>query len=246
MREPNSLRLLSKRFKQLHQTVKLRSMQKFSIDPSQVRDITPLIAGEDARLRVMPASFYQGTTKEERGVAGFHTAAYVLPTTELIDWLTVAIAGRRAIEVGAGNGVLAQALGIPATDNRMQEQPSIKAYYKAVGQKVVSYGNNVEAYPAEEAVKVFQPEVVLAAWVTHKFDESRREAEGNMFGVNEEAIVAGCKTYIFVGNTKVHANKSIWSLPHKRFEPPWLYSRAVNGSPDFIAVWGEVPSNWPT
>lgn len=40
-----------------------------------------------------------------------------------------------------------------------------------------------------------------------------------------------------MGNEQVHERKPIWSLSQKKWTPPWLYSRAVNGSPDFIASW---------
>jgi len=60
---------------------------------------------------------------------------------------------------------------------------------------------------------------------------------GGSSGVDEEAIIASCDEYIFVGNEHVHAPKPIWSLPHEKLTPPWLYSRAVNGSRDFIGIW---------
>lgn len=209
------------------------------IDVRNLRNLAGDALDESGRLKVMPASFYASTTVEERAALGTRQAAYVLPTVELVEWLMKAIGGRRAIEIGSGNGVLAEALGIPATDNCMQNRPEISMLYRGMGQAPIKYGRNVQPYPADKALKKFRPQVVVAAWVTHKFDPRRPEAEGNQYGVVEEDVIANCETYIFVGNRHVHRNKSVWNLPHQVFEPPWLYSRAHNGTPEFIAVWGK-------
>jgi hypothetical protein len=181
---------------------------------------------------------YAGTTKDERAVMGVTHAIYGFLTTELIQYLRDLINGRSALEIGAGHGALAGALGIRATDNRMQERADIRAYYATLRQPVIRYGANVERLDALESVKKYCPKVVVASWVTHKYDPKRHAAGGNMDGVCEEDIINSCETYVFIGNEKVHANKSIWSLPHTKLTPPWLYSRAHNGSPDFIAIWG--------
>jgi hypothetical protein len=162
---------------------------------------------------------------------------YCLLTQELVDRLQQIIAGRSAIEVGAGHGMLAKTLGIPATDNRQQEAPEIKAYYASLGQPTVPYGPHVEKLDALEAVEKYRPEVVIGCWVTHKYHPGRHAAGGNADGLDEEEIIANCGTYVVIGNEKVHAGKSIWKLPHHIEYPEWLMSRAINGSRDFIAVW---------
>lgn len=212
------------------------------IDVGNIRDIGVTALDPKGRLKVMPAEFYAATTVEERAVFGARNAAYLLPTMELVSWLKSAIGQRTAIEIGSGNGVLATALGIPGTDSCLQAQPEIAQLYRSAGQKTVDYGQNVLPYAAENAVKNLRPKVVVAAWVTHKYSELRHEAGGNMFGVIEEDVIASCETYIFIGNSHVHKVKSIWALPHHKIEPPWLYSRAHNGSPEFIAVWGKAPA----
>lgn len=213
-------------------------MQIHVLDPSHIqRDLAPDVLDEHGRPRVMPASFYAQTSQPERSALAVRHGLYCLPTQELIAWLRERIAGRRAIEIGAGNGVIASALGIPATDNCMQADPAIAAHYAALGQPVVNYGPDVIPLDANAAVAQLRPQVVVAAWVTHRYDPARHEAGGNAFGVDEQSIVDGCEEYIFVGNRHVHRNKPIWLLPHELFEFPWLYSRAINGSPDFIAVW---------
>jgi hypothetical protein len=206
-------------------------------DPRNIRDLAPAALEAPGRPRIMPASFYRDTSTVERALFGQRHGIYGLPTAELVDWLRAVIDGRRAIEIGAGHGALAAALGIPATDNKMQVDPLIAQVYAASGQPTVIYGQNIETLDAAAAIAHHRPQVVIACWVTHKYDETRHEAGGNMFGVDEDALLDQCDTYIFIGNTHVHRNKAIWKREHIKIEPDWLYSRAVNGSPEFIAVW---------
>ena len=208
------------------------------------RDLRTAACDASGRLKVMPASFYRNTTPEERAMLGHATGAYVLPTLELVAWLRDRIAGRRAVEIGAGNGVLAEALGITATDSKLQQRPEIAEHYRRMGQPTTTYGPNVEHLDSDEAVNTLQPEVVVAAWVTHRYDEKRHEAGGNYWGVDESYVLSGCQEYLFVGNTQVHAGKSIWDRPHELLQPDWLFSRAINGTPDFLAIWTGEGQGW--
>ena len=164
---------------------------------------------------------------------------YGFPTTELVEFLRERIEGRSAIEIGSGNGVLAEALGIPATDNRQQEDPAIRAHYDLIQQPVVQYGEHIEKLDAAQAIAKYKPEVVVASWVTHRFDPTRLDAGGSETGVDETALLRSCDTYLFVGNEQVHARKAIWALPHTKLTPPWLFSRAMNGSSDLAAIWAQ-------
>lgn len=212
-------------------------MEAFSIDPTRVRDISSRMLDGRGRLRIVPASTLEETTAEERMMFGVRHGIYGIPTAELCEFLSARIRGRRAIEIGAGHGLLAEALGIPATDNRQQEDPELKAYYARIGQPTVPYGANVEGLNAAAAVEKYRPQVVIACWVTHRFDSRRPDDGGSVTGVDEAALIESCDEYIFIGNEHVHARKPIWDMPHTKFSPPWLYSRAVNGSPEFIATW---------
>jgi hypothetical protein len=210
------------------------------VDPRGLRDFTDEVKDDITKApQVMPASFYRAMSVDERALLGARNGWYAFPTVELIDWLRAAIGGRSAIEIGAGHGAIAAALGIPATDNKMQEDSVIAALYQHMGQLPVSYGPQVERLDALQAVAHYRPQVVVAAWVTHLWRDDFPELGGNMFGVYEEAVIDACETYIFIGNRKVHEKKPIWSRPHTLIEPDWLASRATNGSPDFIAIWGK-------
>lgn len=212
-------------------------MDVFEIDPSQVRDISRDLLDSQRRLRIVPAHTLEKTTAQERLLFGVREGLYSFPTDELCAFLRTRIAGRSAIEIGAGHGILAEALAIPATDNRQQEEESVKAYYDEIGQPTVRYGDNVEKLDASAAVVKYKPQVVIACWVTHRFEPDCLEAGGSATGVDEASLIASCDEYIFIGNEHVHAHKPIWRLPHEKMTPAWLFSRAVNGSRDFIASW---------
>lgn len=210
------------------------------IDPSKHRDLAPYVLDSRGQIKVLAAEFWQCTTREERAIFGVKHGLYGFPTLELAARLRQLIGSRRAIEIGAGHGQLAKTLGIIATDNRMQERDDVKSIYEALGQPVVRYGSNVLKADARQAVRQFRPQVVVAQWVTHKFDSTRPEAGGNMFGVDEEKIIKSVDAYIFIGNEHVHAPKPIWRLPHRIEFPNYIFSRAMNGSRDFIAIWGKL------
>lgn len=212
-------------------------MDAFAIDPTKVQDISSRLLDDRGRLRITSARTLEGTTAQERLLFGVRQGVYSFPTDELCDFLRSRIEGRVAIEIGAGHGLLAEALSIPATDNRQQEDPELKAYYAQIGQPTVPYGKNVEKLDAVAAIEKYRPNVVIACWVTHRFDSDRPYAGGSVTGVDEASIIESCDEYIFIGNEHVHAQKPIWEMPHEKLTPWWLYSRAVNGSGEFIATW---------
>lgn len=212
-------------------------MDVYFTDAASVRDISSLLLDNNGRLRVIPAQVLEDTTAQERLLFGVRHGLYSFPTEELCEFLRARIRGKTTIEIGAGHGALAGTLSIPATDNRQQEEAEFKAHYRQIRQPTVPYGEDVEKLDAISAVQRYKPSVVIACWVMHLFDPDRPDAGGSMFGVDEEKVIASCDEYIFVGNEKVHAHKPIWGIPHEKLTPSWLYSRAVNGSRDFIAIW---------
>lgn len=210
------------------------------IDPERTRDITPDALESPGRPKILPASYWETTTVAERALFGHRHGIYLFPTTELVEHLTALIAGRKAIEIGAGNGALADALGIPATDNRTQEKPRDGWLLALARHPPVTYGPDVIECHASRAVRRFKPQVVVAAWVSEKYDPARPHAGGPFDGVDERDVLLHCETYILVGNTDVHRHKSIWARPHTIEYPPFVYSRASSGSPDFVAVWNRA------
>lgn len=207
-----------------------------ALDPSKIRDITPEALQSPGRPKILPASYWATTTPHERALFCHTHGIYGLPTVELVAFLKTLIGGKKAIEIGAGHGGLAYELNIPATDNRMQEMDRYRFIYAATGQPPVTYGDHVRSLHASASVRHFKPQVVIGSWVTHKYDKARHFAGGNEIGVDEEDILANCASYVVIGNEKTHQFKKIWGRKHTIEFPDWLYSRSVNGSRDFIAV----------
>jgi len=104
-------------------------MDAFAIDQTKVQDISSRLLDNRGRLRITSALTLEETTAQERLLFGARQGVYSFPTDELCDFLRSRIEGRVAIEIGAGHGILAEALSIPATDNRQQEDPELRAYY---------------------------------------------------------------------------------------------------------------------
>lgn len=211
-------------------------IEHLTIDPSQFRDLCPLALGPDGRIQVLPASFWESTTVHERALFGARTGIYSFPTLELVERLRELIAGRSAIEIGAGHGVLAEALGIPGTDSFQQLMPQYRRIYDAGNLAIAPYGPKVVEMHASRAVRHYKPDVVIGCWCTHKYDPKQHARGGNEVGVDEFDILRHCSTYVLVGNEKVHAHTPLWDREHTIEHPPYVYSRASNGSADFIAT----------
>lgn len=192
-------------------------------------------------LRIMPTSFYQRFDQVDLSGFCLRHGLYALPTFELMDKINELILEvsptRSAIEIGSGNGVLGKALGIPCTDSYMQDDPAIQALYSKMGQPVVKYGEHVERFDADAAVAHYRPEVVVAAWVTHKFNEAEPERAGNMFGVDEVALLSQIKRYIFVGNFYVHGQKPLLAAPYIVHDSEAIFSRSQKPHGNGVIVW---------
>ncbi len=212
----------------------------YTIDEDLVRDLSSDVLGPDGRIRVLPAEFWAGTTVAERALFGHYSGIYNFPTVELVDRLRELIAGRPAIEIGAGHGVLAQALGIPATDSFMQVKEPWRQVYDVHKLATAPYGPNVVDCDAYEAVRRYRPEVVVGCWVTHRFDPRRPWFGGNEVGVDDDDVLAHAE-YILIGNRGVHGKRAIWQRPHQVKYPPFVYSRAANHAAEFIARWDRTP-----
>lgn len=207
------------------------------IDPVDVGYLDELLIDEKGLVRVVPASALAGVPDGHMQFWCLKRAVYGLPTVELVEWLRDKIAGRRAIEIGSGNGALGRALGIPRTDSRMQERPEIAERYRLQGQPTISYPDDIEKLDALEAIKTHKPEVVVASWVTQLYRGRTREEHargGNMFGVDEDALLDAGVDYIHIGATSSHSAKWILSRQHEEFRFPWLMGR---GKPQDRVIW---------
>ena len=193
----------------------------------------------DGKLQAMPAAYYAGWSQNDLSLWCSLRGFYCLPTLELVEFVRDQIDCEDALEIGAGNGALGRAVGIPLTDSFQQEREDVRELYlEQLHQAVVPYGSDVERLTALEAVEKYKPTVVLAAWVTHRFIPARPKLRGNMNGVDESKLLQKkcVKKYIFVGHEHSHSLKPILHHPHTTHYLPYLYSRGFSGR-NLVWVW---------
>jgi hypothetical protein len=194
-------------------------------------------------LRLMPAAEIDQWPHPSRQLWCHLHGRYGLPTAETVAWLRDRIAGRRAIEIGSGAGDLAFHLGsaVDATDSKIQDKPLVRRYYAAVRQPVIKYPAWVMKLDAQEAIRQFNPEVVIGCWITHWVDAAQPlppSATGSVFGVREDRIIASGIEYIMIGNLAVHATKPILrDAPHLEIQLPFIRSRAARPDLERVFIW---------
>lgn len=188
----------------------------------------------DNKLQVMPFAFYEQFTENEIKFFMHKYGIYVLPTTELIDWLRNNITGI-SIEIGAGHGAISRKLGIPITDSRMQERKEIQLMYLASGQPVIKYSDDIEKLDAEQAIKKYKPNTVIGAFVTHKFNG----VNGNHWGVDLKQLIKSVDKYIHIGNLTTHKDYGIYNSLTEQHYFDWLITRSFNQEENRIFVWSK-------
>jgi hypothetical protein len=184
-------------------------------------------------MRILPAEELRALDQHHLRIWCHMNGVYLIPSAELVEWISNRIAGRSALEIGAGNGALGRALGISMTDNFLQRDvPEVVKAYARSGHPPVRYGEDVKKRNANAAVRLAKPQVVVASWITHLYKEEEHERGGNMYGVDELKILDQVETYIHVGDANVHKNKR-W-VPTSTFRPDFLFGR---GSDRVVQVW---------
>ena len=160
-----------------------------------------------------------------------------------IDWLKEQVAGRSAIEICSGTGVIGRAMGIISTDSHIQSSPQMIAYYATIGQMPTFPPEDVLKFEANEAVDYFKPSVVLGSYITQKYlpgDEVEPKVGSSFYGVDELALLPKVETYIAIGNKSTHGDKRIRKLPHTSYQFPWLFTRSVKPEENEISVWNST------
>lgn len=190
-----------------------------------------LLDGE--RVKVLPAAELSELNPDHIRLWCHYRAVYLLPSAELVAWIQERIRGRRAIEIGSGNGCLGRALGIPMYDNFMQRDfKDVVLYYTLSRQPRISYGTDVQKRNANASVRMEKPQVVVGSWITHLYRESEHERGGNQYGVDELKLLEQVETYIHVGCAAVHQHKR-WT-PTEVLRLSWLFGR---GTDRVIQIW---------
>lgn len=215
-------------------------MKMVKMDLETQRTLSERLLTGEGRIRLFPAAEYHAVPHEDLLVWCHRTARYTLPTLELIDWLKEMIGTRSAIEVGAGNGDLGYHLGIVSTDSYCQQDPLLKMQYVLSGQVPTNPPDDVKRFTAEQAVRRFRPQVVVASWLTRKFVTGKDDigkAQASVYGANEEEILKNCEMYIHIGNEGSHGEKTLLKKPHEIYRFDWLVTRAMNPMRNVIYVW---------
>lgn len=169
------------------------------IDVSRLEELTGAASG---MIRPIPAREVEKCGFEQARMFMHKYGLYTLPTVELIEYLAGIIAGKRAIEIGAGMGVIGRALGIPATDNKMQAWPEVKAYYDRMRQPTIRYPADIIELDAHDAVKRYRPQIVIGSYITHKWWPGMES--GNQYGVDNLKIARKVEAYYMIGSLTTH------------------------------------------
>lgn len=214
-------------------------MQIEVFDKDEINDISEYLLNEDGKLKLLPAEYYNNLKRSDFRVFCHTYGRYGIPTIELINYLKNVIGSRRAIEIGSGAGDLGLYLGnIPMTDNKQQEWRSIALRYKIMGQPVIKYPKDVEKIDALDAVKKYEPQVVVASWIT-PYSPVEVSFGSNPHGVREQEILDLVDTFIIVGNLDTHWDKPIMKIKHEELYFDWLVSRGKNQNNNRIFIWNK-------
>jgi hypothetical protein len=176
---------------------------------------------------------------------------YVWPTLELLEWLSKNITDN-TIEIGSGNGVLAEKLCVPATDSMMQSHrfkpknqrekgiwKMMVESYRQTDIPFVMYGLAVQRLDYKDAIRKYKPSCVFGGYITHKHRQDG--VDGNLLGVDEDWILKRkfLEKYIMVGNLKVHQHKYILKHKHEQVVLDGLIVRAEHQNLNRIFVWNK-------
>jgi hypothetical protein len=207
---------------------------------SDITYLNEMLLDENGRLNIVPYDYLKDVPQDHIMQFCVEQGFYSIPTIELMTFLKNEIGDQsdKAIEIGAGNGVISRTLGIRGTDNYMQANPKIKAYYETLQQATVPYGNEVENIDANSAVQKYKPSIVIGAWCTHKYNPTEHWREGNEFGIDEKKILRKVDKYIHIGNEKIHGKKPILKQkPSRIIKEDWILSRSQHSKQNVIWIW---------
>jgi hypothetical protein len=216
-------------------------MKAWLLPNADVSYLDDILLDDKGLLKVLPHSIYTKIDLAHLQAWAGKKGVYTFPTTELIDWIHQRIAGRKAIEICAGMGVIGRALKIITTDSYNQCMPEMKAYYKALGQECTDPPADVYQFEANEAVNTLKPKVVVASYATQKYqpgDEGPPPIGSSVYGVDELEMLPKIQTYIFIGSDMSHGDKRILKFPHETIREPWIVTRGLYQEQNFIKVWG--------
>ena len=195
------------------------------------------------QLRPVSEDFFSKFSFDAWIIAMSYSGVYQLITEDLVRFIKALIGQKNSIEVCCGNGTLGRALQIPRIDRKVQEIPEAKLVFearKAATSRMNSdivYPSDVEHMTANQALKKYNPEWIVGAYVTAKWHK-KKFPSGNMYGPEEELFVKN-RNYIHCGNSvnRIHTAKPINKRPHWVIEADWLFCRSSLQSPSQMRIW---------
>lgn len=227
------------------------------IDFKRAVEIVESIVGKDGKIYPIPYSLIENDTLDTLNFVMQALGLYTFPTLELCEWLSSQIDDNpelephSAIEICGGTGWIGRQLGIPSTDIKNMENPLVQDVMLEQASMPTIYADDVETLEASDAVKKYQPEIVIGSYVTSKqlvdkIDRKRAMTIGfympSLHGVIEQNLMDVAKKEVRVGvdvksicrkvykvilvcNMRTHRNESYISLPHQTLSFPWLVTR---------------------
>lgn len=196
-----------------------------------------LILDERGIIKLESAKFYQSLDYTELRFWCICRAIYLIPTTELITWLKINFNLDKAIEIGAGNNYLFYHLGIKGIDNYSEQIPRVRLVREILGEAATNPPPEVERIDAIAAVDKYQPETVIASWMTLKTEDPEDIDAGHKYAPDEVEILERGVNYVFIGNEKIHDNREILNREHQTYYFDWLVSRAKYPEKNLVYVW---------
>lgn len=210
-----------------------------NIPESRIKELDEFFFDENGAYRLHRAEDILRIAAEDIAVWCHKKAIYGLPTQELVSFLRNEIGDKKAIEIGAGHGYLGESLGIIQTDSYLQLKPKIKAQYKIMGQPIINYPSRVREYEATEAIKRFNPDIVIGMWITQRSKDAAIP-QSSPYGINEKSIIKKVDKYIMIGCESQHNMKLIREYPHQVIKADWILSRALDRESNVIYIWDRI------
>lgn len=207
--------------------------------PEDISELESVLLGQAGLLRPVPFAAIKGFSQTQISYFCYKHAVYQIVTTELVDFVSTQIDGFNTIEIGSGNGCLGRALGIPLTDNKMQDREDVKGFYRRLDQPTISYPDDVQKIDALTAIKRKKADCAVGSWVTQKYKVGMRE--GNFLGVDGAILSKQLKRYVFVGNyDRAQQQEVLRYCTPVEYKFEWLVSRSMNRAANLIWVFDFV------
>lgn len=226
------------------------------VDHDRAQVLVNELMGMDGRIYPIPYSHIKNDTLDTLNVIMQALGLYTFPTIELCEWLSSQIDDNpelephSAVEICAGTGWIGRHLGIPITDVKNMENPIVQGLMFNSLSIPTIYSEDVETLEASDAVKKYNPDIVIGSYVTSKqlvdkidrkkaMTVSMRMPYGGVInqnlmdiakkeiqvGVDVQGICRKVYKVILICNMRTHRNESYIKLPHQTYSFPWLITR---------------------